>query len=65
MEYEVHPDCHEDRIEVRCSVCQWITYFSVDVIHEVKDQTRWICKVCNGRDWDGFTVEADPFPSQK
>jgi hypothetical protein len=55
----------DDRIPVRCSVCRWITYFSVEVIHEVWDETRWICEVCAPKDWDGFTTEADPFPSKR
>lgn len=60
----VHPDWSGERIPVRCSKCQWITYFAVDVIHEVKDEATWTCSVCNTESWDGFAVEPDPFPNK-
>jgi len=60
----VHPDCEGERVPVRCSVCRWITWFHVEVIHEVQDEATWTCEVCNGKEWNGFEVEKDPFPSR-
>lgn len=59
MEF-VHPDCEEERIPVRCSVCRWLTYFHVEVIHEVADETTWTCSICTAN-WNGFAAERDPF----
>lgn len=62
MDDEVHPDCSDERIPVRCSVCAWLTWFHVEVIHEVQDEATWICEVCAKQDWNGFETEKDPFP---
>ena len=49
---------------VRCSVCKWITWFHVEIIHEVRDEATWTCEVCASKEWNGFEVEKDPFPSK-